>query len=215
MQNKTPPAGPSAEEILQTYQRLLSQAKSNKITAWSTRTLDRALGWGALAGKISRSTAEDHPETLLLEALLENPCCPLPVFDTCQHRYVQLCGKGKLDELLKTNLSSVELCERTATELADWEISITSILKRVLAKEALDRCCSNAEERTILLSTASSTTGELLLNMILAATENDTWILEAFPMVKESLSTSVDSQLLKAAALKYSEMRNVKRLKGC
>lgn len=128
----------SAEDVRQTFAKLLIQAGTSRASTWSVRTLDRAYHWAILAERLDKRkdvSVVEKPRAKLLFALLENPCCVTAVVEEARTRLEAL--PEVKDELECRTQEHARLLVELEGALRDAKImgmSLDDILNLVMAE---------------------------------------------------------------------------------
>jgi len=125
-------------DILETYQRLVKQGKTGKASTWSNRTLERALGWAALADKALASD-QSSPNSLL-RALVLSPLASPEVVSTCENHL----SRTELEQIQIEKAESQRVCvEELPKRLKYAKLDEDELMLRVAAKKINQDCCKN------------------------------------------------------------------------
>lgn len=153
-------AQPSAEEIVKTFEKLVAQATTSKVSGWSARTLSRAVGWAALAERTPAYSGRSAKTSLLI-ALGTNPSCPPEVLAEVDSQLNSLgindiYERRKLleDKIVKSSLGvDPQDSQNMLAEIAAAEIKRISIERALDVKEVLETYIASPEWRDRIRST--------------------------------------------------------------
>jgi len=119
-------------DILETYQ---------KASTWSNRTLERALGWAALADKaLAADQSSPNSKVSLLRALVLNPLASPEVVSTCENHL----SRTELEQIQIEKAESQRVCvEELPKRLKYAKLDEDELMLRVAAKKINQDCSKN------------------------------------------------------------------------
>jgi len=135
------PRRPSTAEVLATFNKLLSQAKTDKVSAWSNRTVEKALGWANLAERARSWPEMRQPRLCILSTLVENPCLPEGVRAICVQQLAEL-PQGKV--VLQQSDNDIKLRDDIVRRQLPKRLRYAGIVEDELVKRA---ACEEVRER--------------------------------------------------------------------
>ena len=204
--NQNQPNIPSNSEIIATFERLLLQASSTKVSTWSVRTFDRALGWAILAEK-AKPGSETRAQCGLAQALFENPFTIDEIRERCIELLRQRSGQSVLRELDIKAAESDKLCKEAHVQIIKLGLDENEIMDRVIAKEILIKCRKSEEDRSYTMNHIIKNCNEAWMNvlcwMMIFCLPIDTWVHELFRTLHGSIQQNCHPSVESRARAKF------------
>lgn len=192
-----PARRPTSAEVLTTYQKLFNQTQTPRVSTWSGKTLEKALGWASLADRTKKWSDDQKPRLTLLTSLVENPFTSDALREQCERGL----DEGVLKQTLERRKIALHSCER---ELPKWVrqsgISEDELIKRVAAREVARRCRRDPASRSSLIHNATDGHAFSLEVIVRIAANNeseDDWIYGNVGSIASGIRRSVDPELLR------------------
>jgi hypothetical protein len=135
---------PTPQAVLETFTKLVAQAKTTKVSAWSNRTIQRALGWASLSERSKKWPDGEKPKIIFLSAVVLNPSTTPDLKNFCIEQIDEIAGDRSRSNQVRSEYDENEkyCTKQLPKRLKQAKIDDEEVAKRIAA-EHLENCCEN------------------------------------------------------------------------